>query len=352
VRVRYTDEEKDAADLLTEAGDNAPLEHLLAFQVCVLDDGTIDPYSVAVVDLKGNLPYDTDQSVRLIVFGGTTIVNRAVIGGDENSRVAITSATGGTVNIRQSPLIGSHALAALDVAESVIAIGQSEDGMWLRVLLPANPMETGWIAREFVRSVDSSISLDSLPITDPNRFPYGDMQSIDIYLDENVDESTALNGVLVQTSPGADVVTMRINGTIFEIEAGSLFFWRGGLTALEAVSVEEQSAVFDTSTNRRLPGTWSSEVLAGTVRVRLTSNQSDEFSTSGTVVSIAGSQISFSADAEALEVGAFSGSVAGSALGQSVDGTQLTTDLSQDEVGAANIPTPTPAPIVEIEESD
>jgi hypothetical protein len=84
--------------------------------------------------------------------------------------------------------------------------------------------------------------------------------------------------------------------------------------------------------------------------VRLTSNLSDEFSTSGTVVSIAGSQISFRDDVGDIEVGAFSGSETGRALGQSFNGTQLTTDLSQDEVGAANIPTPIPAPVVTIEE--
>lgn len=299
LRVIYLE---DGEPVLREVAENATLENALALQVGVRPDGTTDPYSVAVLNLQANLPdANTDENLKLIVFGGAIVVNQAVTPPAPATLLMRTQpdVDSARVNMREFPFVDAFVNGAFAQGEVVRVVGRTPEGDWLRVQVPNAPQRTGWVPRTFLLPADydpvfitdeNYNAWRALPISDPLLPYFTGMQSIEIFFSE--DATDALNGVLIQTTPSNITVNLQINGALFEVGGGALFFWRGSFNDLEQVSVTEQSDAFDDTIVRRRPSGWESEVLSGTVQIRLTPS-GDTIQRPVTITGTAGTAILF-----------------------------------------------------------
>jgi hypothetical protein len=290
-----------------EVTDTAPVERMLGFQVGVLPDGSFDPFSVAVLTLQANLPDDNaDESIQLIVFGGATVFNRSVLEGGQVPEIQMivhpdTRELTDRINMRRVPASDAFVNGAFGIDDVVTAVGRSDDGEWLRVQVPNDPSRTGWVRRTLllpeginpaIITFDDYNAWQSLPLSNPNRPHWQTMQSVEIQLAEESQSGAALNGVLIQTTPSDEIINLEINGAVFEIAGGSMFFWRGSFNDLETVSTAEQDDVFDDTVARRRPSGWESEVLSGSVRIQLADTGSD-IQRPTTVTGVAGTSVQF-----------------------------------------------------------
>lgn len=322
-----------------ELNDNNSLDGIVAFQVGTLPDGGIDPFSVAVLNIQANLPNANEgDDVKLIFFGGATVFNEAAIPPGTVRNIEMVSnpeSEAERFNMRYLPAPDAYINGAFDPGEVVEVVGRTEDGRWVRVKVPNDPARTGWVVRQLLlpATIDpANISFaeynawQALPISDPLRPYYSNMQNFEIYVTQGGVEQDALNGVLIQTSPSAQTIRLGINGAVFEVAGGSLFFWQAAVNGLETISSAEQEEIFDDTLARRRPSGWSSEVLSGSVRIQLVGTGSN-IQQPVTVTSVAGTQVSFNADGSLNLSG-----VGSSAIGNALTNTLLTAGLTDDEL--------------------
>ncbi|MCU0480470.1 MAG: SH3 domain-containing protein [Anaerolineae bacterium] len=316
---------------LETADQTRPIDDILAFRVGVLEDGTVDPFSVALVNVQANIPNtNTTENIKLIVFGGATVVNKAILAPDTVNRLLMFNPLDIRVNIRSMPSTNiSYVSGTLISTQEVVAVARTEDNAWVRVQLPDNPYQTGWVSAELLRVVDETQTIESLKIGNPNLPDYSAMQSIEILFDDQLDQTVSLNGVLIQTTSSQKAVYLEINGALFEIAGGSMFFWRGDVAGLENVSASEQVDAFGDVTSRRRPSSWTSEVLSGSVRIQIANAD-----VQATITSVAGTQVAFdeSASNVALSAADRSGGSLNSALSTSLGVVQLGGNLTAEEI--------------------
>jgi len=330
---------EDGELVARELEDNASLDGLVAFQVGVLPEGGFDPFSVAVQNIQANLPTDNvGEDVKLIFFGGATVFNQAAIPPGTVRSIPMISnpdTDSARYNMRSVPAPDAYINGSFENGQVVEAVGRTEDGRWLRVKVPNDPARTGWVVRQLLLPATISppnITFEeynawrNLPVSDPLRPYYGNMQNFEIFVTDEGLEQDALNGVLIQTSPSTETVRLGINGAVFEVAGGSLFFWQAAVNGLETVSTAEQEEIFDDTLARRRPSGWSSEVLSGSVRIQLAGTGS-AIQQPVTVTSVAGTQVSFD------ENGSLNLSGAGnSAIGSALTDSLLTAGLTDDEL--------------------
>jgi len=215
-----------------------------------------------------------------------------------------------------------------------------ENDYWVRVQLPNNPGETGWISGTLL---GSAYDMSSLHIADPTRPHFAPMQSMSILLNQNstTAQSSALDGVLIQTPSGEKSIILEINGASFEIAANSKFFWRGATNELAELETETENS-YDLI-NRRRPEGWSATVLRGAVRVNINyldeKNQEDQ---TYTVTLVAGTEIEYnstSAEAEDITTETATHTPEDSALSPSIP-VIVTTSNDSAEINAAMASTP------------
>lgn len=311
--------------------DTRPIQDILAFRVGVGDDGVVDPFSVALVNIQANIPNsNTSETIKLIVFGGATVVNKGILAPDTIDRLVMINPLDIRVNIRSMPSTNvSIVVESLVPTQEVIAIARTEDNAWVRVILPNSAYQTGWVSTDLLRVVDENLRVDMLKIGNPNLPDYGAMQSIDILFDDNLDSNVSLNGVLIQTSPTQRPVYLEINGALFEIAGGSMFFWRGDVAGLESVSASEQVDAFGDVTSRRRPSSWTSEVLSGSVRIQIANAD-----VQATITSVAGTQVQFDESQSDVSLSAAdrSGGSLNSALSSSLGVVQVGGNFTAEEI--------------------
>jgi hypothetical protein len=322
----------DAGEITAQTVDEPrATDDILAFRVGVLEDGTVDPFSVALVNIQANIPNNnTAENIKLIVFGGATVVNKAILAPDTINRLPIINLLDIEVNIRSMPSTNiSLVVGTLIPTQEAIAVGRTEDNQWVRVQLPDNPYLTGWVRADLIQTVDEEASIESLKIGNPNLPDYSTMQSIEILFDDQLDQTVSLNGVLIQTAPSQKVLYLEINGALFEIAGGSMFFWRGDVAGLESVSTSEQIDAFGETTSRRRPSSWTSEVLSGSVRIQIANAD-----VQATITSVAGTQVEFNEADSNVELSAAdrSGGTVSAALSDSLGATQLGGNLTAEEI--------------------
>lgn len=317
VQVRY--QATASAQRLAELGERVTLDDMLGFQVGIMPDGSVDPFSVAVVDLPANYPLSSPQTVKIIAFGGTTILNRSLPPEDFPLALEIENTSGSRINIRRFPNEESFIIGAVEPAGQLIALSRLENMSWVRVRVPSNEAIIGWVRADLIEPVDQTIEEDILRIETSSIPYYTNMQAIDIFLDEAVLEGDTFPGVLIQTAPGQNNAYLQINGAVFQIEGDSLFYWRGTNAGLQEITDSEQQSVFGESANRRLPGAWSSEVLTGSVSVQFANDIDNEFSLLNQTVSTAGASLFFDGDIQVAEA---DGSEAAALFESSFEGTQ------------------------------
>lgn len=257
VNVEYSGLRSAAPSLaLEEVGERRSVTGLERFDVGILP-GQIDPYSVALLQLQANLSPGSNQYVRLYAFGGAEIINRALLLPGQVEALQIQNNTANALFIREQPQVGALMAGRLLPGASTQAVARSADGEWLRVRLPEDPTRLGWL---FAANVQADGDLLALPIEDPARPHFANLQSIEVRVDPS--NPNTVNGILIETAPGNEVTYLEINGVLFEIAPGTLFFWQANMDTL---AEDDQG---DSTTAKRRPAGWFSEVLRGSIRVR------------------------------------------------------------------------------------
>ncbi|PJF31994.1 MAG: hypothetical protein CUN52_02260 [Phototrophicales bacterium] len=322
----------DTGEITLQTNDATyPTQDVLAFRVGVDDQGNIDPFSVALVNIQANIPdSNTAENIKLIVFGGATVVNKGILPPNTIDRLVMMNPLDIRVNIRNLPSTNvSLIIESLIPTQQVIAVARTEDNQWVRVILPNNPYQTGWIRSDLLQVVDENLRVDMLKVGNPSLPHYSAMQSIDILFDEALDPTVSLNGVLIQTTPSRRPVYLEINGALFEIAGGSMFFWRGDVAGLESVSASEQADAFGDVASRRRPSSWSSEVLSGSVRIQIANAD-----VQATITSVAGTQVQFDENQNdvTLSVADRSGGSLNSVLSSSLGVVQVGGNLTAEEI--------------------
>ncbi len=152
-----------------------PLAGLRRLDVGLLDNGTIDPLSVALLNLQTNLPNNATAGLLMVVFGGITVENKSTDGANNNFEISLSGAP-----------------------------------------------------------------------NDPN----------------------LVNGVLF-IAPRDMATFITINGVEFELAPSSIVFWREANQDIENTSVESDRVGVVGLIAKRLPGSWSSDVMKGLLRARV-----------------------------------------------------------------------------------
>jgi hypothetical protein len=246
----------DAQELtIRRAGERSGLQSVRELSVGIDDDGSVNPYAVAILHLQANLPNrNSGEYLRVIAFGGATLTNNATFEDGQFANVQVINRSEFRVNLRQSPdesapVVG--ALAMNEVADAV-AVFSNDVGEWVRVRVPRDEASTGWILRRFVRTTRPNESLEALKTGDPTQPDYGAYQSFGVRFAEG---ESILPGIFVQTSLTKETLYLNINGTIYEVGGGLNFLWLEGEERLQNVSSVTDSDIFNVENNNRVPET-------------------------------------------------------------------------------------------------
>lgn len=182
------------------------LAGLRRVDVGLLGDGTIDPLSVALLNLQTNLSNNATGGLLMVVFGGITVENKSTDGVNNNFE----------------------------------------------------------------------ISLNGAP-NDPN----------------------LVNGVLL-IAPRDMATFITINGVEFELAPNAIMFWREANQDIENASIESDRVGVVGLVAKRLPGSWSTDVLKGILRARVRGSFGQLIATT-----VAGSTITYADETLSLDVNTF-----------------------------------------------
>jgi len=172
-------------------------------------------YGVVSGRLQLTLTDPDARGVNVLMFGNATIENLV----PSLTELPVTST--GTLRIRQSPVFNAPILDELLVREGTFAHGQSEDGEWLRVVIPGTN-DLGWVALEVAQVTGGDPA--SLPVVDettPFQRPF-EVMRVTSEAVPLCGEDVAANGVLFQTPNTEDEVAFSLNDVDLRV-AGTIF---------------------------------------------------------------------------------------------------------------------------------
>jgi hypothetical protein len=199
------------------AGDIANVADIASLSLLPMDT-TSETWGVAMMRVQANLP-DTlpGQNVTVLLFGDVTLENAAV----DVPAAELTLNTEAAVMSRPDDGLEMRTYAADEI---ISANGRSEDGAWVRVLVPDDPRQVGWLPTETV-----SGDIDTLEVVSPDDAFYAPMQAFTFRagVGDAPCEEAPDSGILVQTPEGAANVSINANG--IDISLGSTAFLQMGV---------------------------------------------------------------------------------------------------------------------------
>ncbi len=196
-----------------EPGD---IEDVIAMQSLSLSamDLTSQVWGVILMQLQAGLEAADQNNVTFVVFGDTEL-NAAI------ELVEVTAQE--NVNVRVRPAVDQAPLTVVEAETVLIANGRSEDGDWLRVQVPDDMLQIGWVASDLV-TPQGDLDVLEVVALDADLNPaalYGPMQAF--YFGSGDDdapcEEAPNSGLLVQTPEGEASVTLWIDEVIIELNA-------------------------------------------------------------------------------------------------------------------------------------
>ena len=190
-----------------QPGDVVNVVEVKTLRLSAMDENT-GAWGVAMIKIQADLEQTTPQDVTFLMFGNVTLDNATQL-------IPVTAIS--EVNIRSEPSTVSPILETLAMGDIVTASGRLADGAWLRVLVPGQPDQAGWV---FVELVSAEFDIVTLPIVDPANFAetpsgpqYGPMQAF--YFQTGMDDAgcpeAPNSGLLIQTPEGVAEVTILTN---------------------------------------------------------------------------------------------------------------------------------------------
>ncbi|RMG77179.1 MAG: hypothetical protein D6711_02165, partial [Chloroflexi bacterium] len=220
------------ADGFEQAGDTAP--------TALVEQVETQANSTAIIKAG---------EINITVLSNTRVINNAITPPDALSTLDVINNTDVRINVRAEPNETGQILGSLTPGERVQALAQNPAGDW--ILVQFNEQQTGWVFAELLRSDAGEIN--HLRMTEHNTL-FDPMRSIDVELTPDS------YGLLLRVPYDKPAQTIEINGALFEIAPGSLFYWRENLEEL-GVSVAAEGTL------KRRPASWQADVVRGSVRV-------------------------------------------------------------------------------------
>lgn len=219
-----------------EPGDVVNVVEVKSLRLSAMDENT-GAWGVAMIKIQADLEQTTPQDVTFLMFGNVTLDNATEL-------LPVTAIS--EVNVRSEPSIVSPILETLTAGDVVTASGRLADSSWLRVLVPGQPDQAGWV---FVELVSAETDIENLPIVDPANFAetpsgpqYGPMQAF--YFQTGTDDAgcpeAPNSGLLIQTPEGVAEVTILTNEV--DIQLSGTAYLQAQAGGEMAVNVVEGSA--------------------------------------------------------------------------------------------------------------
>lgn len=177
-------------------------------------DAAREIWGVVMMNVQASLETSDQKDVTFIVFGDTDLESRASF-----AEVMTTE----DVRLRSGPGTDTEQVTVVLEGQTVQANGRTEDGTWVRVRIPGEVIQNGWVSADFVELVDGS--LDDLEVvtedSDNSAVRYGPMQAF--YFQSGRDDAPCPeapnSGMLIQTPEGEATVTLLIDEVIIELDA-------------------------------------------------------------------------------------------------------------------------------------
>lgn len=214
-------------------------------------NGYDDPntgYGVAMLTPSADLP---SGALTVAAFGEVALRNLSDAPADFVARpVTVTWRTG--ANVRTQPEAEAALVSVLEFGRTVTAVGRTEDGSWLLVLLggDAGQLANGWIASDLVRGVVDFdyvlLRVASGEIEDISSIytPMQDFTAVNATLDDAPCAAAPDSGVLIQTPDPAQSAALRINGVLFQF-AGTVYIQAAPETDQETGEGEMRLSVLE-----------------------------------------------------------------------------------------------------------
>jgi hypothetical protein len=190
-----------------------------AIDSVTLDSG--DEWSVAAMRLQTSIADVDQRSIFTLMFGDVQMDNLVPV-------VPELLVIGlGTVNLRSAPLDNADILDSIGIRGELTANGRTEDGIWLRVIVP-DQAAFAWVTVEGVTTQGDLTTLNIVTGDDPYFRPFQQM-TLRTGADDARCEGAPESGVLIQTPNLEDEniliidgVTVRLAGTAFVQAADTL----------------------------------------------------------------------------------------------------------------------------------
>lgn len=193
-----------------EEGDIEELTNLQAIRLSPMDM-VKGVWGVAVLKLRAYMQYTDPEVVTFLLFGDADIENR--VNRVESIEVAATAYS----NVRLRPSPNAGVLGVLAPGTTTEANGRTEDGMWVRVILPENG-RVGWT---YVPNLNTDADIDTLEIVDGNASYFGPMQAFTLRsgINDSACPESPQSGMLIQTPEGLAEVTLLVNEVSIQLQA-------------------------------------------------------------------------------------------------------------------------------------
>lgn len=225
------------SDLFAETGGRAGAGLVEAVSVATASLDAPD-YGIVSGRLRLTLTDPDARAVNVLLFGNATLANRV------SPVVELPVTSTGTLRIRQAPVFNAPILDELLVREGALAHGQSEDGAWLRVVVPGTN-DLGWVSLEVAQVTGDPATLPVVDETTPFQRPF-EVMRLASTPEPLCGDDVAANGMLLQTPNTEDEVAFTLNDSALRV-AGTIFVESDGATT-RITALEGGVWVVDTAT--------------------------------------------------------------------------------------------------------
>ncbi len=222
----------DGASTLAQPGQRTDIANIQRLTVSAVEDGV----SSAILNIQGDLPGNTAKKITLMLIGETAVVNLIP---PVPTQILTANAI---VNIRPRPELRAEVIEKINITKTLRANGITEDGLWLRVIIP-NRDDFGWVSADVVTSDGNIRALDVVDLETPVLRPFESFELTNSSTFERCNGALAA-GMLVQTPNVEQAVTLTINNTVLRL-AGTFFLRVDSADAVLQLDVMEGFAEYE-----------------------------------------------------------------------------------------------------------
>jgi uncharacterized protein YgiM (DUF1202 family) len=188
-------------------GERVPVNALAYIQTV----NASEAWSVALMQIRADLPATEQRSVTLLAFGDVTLENNVP------PLPELTVSARAVMYIRATPNERGEILREMGLRETLTANGRTEDNVWVRVLIPGTS-DLGWVSTGVITAERTIGSLAVVDETTPFYYPF-QIVTLHTGQDDAWCAEAPASGLLIQTPNTETEVTITINGITLHLAA-------------------------------------------------------------------------------------------------------------------------------------